>query len=116
MSDDDLSVIQSDFIKKKVKQFFVEKLNSNNLKITMKSGSKNGDNFVGIIYRITGEIINGIQKNTKKLKIILKIAPSNPLRREKFLTRIAFLLEMYTYNEVRENNTSFLILKLCWKF
>lgn len=106
MSESDLPVIPSEKIQKTLKEFFTKKFNSNNVKITIETGTKNGDNFLGIVYRVTGEKqseSNGSQngvENDRKLSIILKIAPTNKERREKFFSRQAFEREMFIYSEV----------------
>lgn len=105
----DLSAIQSDIIKEKVKEFYSGHLKSSEVQISVESGSKHGDNFIGIVYRVSGEanrISNGEKASNdgdnKSFKIILKVAPTNTMRREKFSSRLLFLREIFLYNEVRE--------------
>lgn len=59
---------------------------------------KQGDNFMGIIYRILFK--NGGDNNIKKTSLILKIAPSDEMRRKTLGVRKLFLREVLMYNEV----------------
>lgn len=68
------------------------------MEITIESGSKNGDNFIGIVYRATGAATS--ENGVEKLTIILKVAPTNKMRREKFFTRPAFEREIFVFNKV----------------
>lgn len=58
-----------------------------------------GDNFVGEIYRILYKDAND-QNNEKQSSLILKIAPRNLCRREKFRIRDLFMREINMYDEV----------------
>lgn len=103
----DLSIIQSDLIRERVKDFYSARLKTSIVKFSVESGSKQGDNFIGVVYRVSGEaneITNGektgYDEDNDKLRIILKVAPSNELRRQTFPVRQFFLREIYIYNEV----------------
>lgn len=59
-----------------------------------------GDNFVGIVYRITCSTEDG--SRTKSL--FLKIAPSDPIRRTMVPVGKCFVRESYMYEVVIEIN------------
>lgn len=97
----DLSVIESDVIRDALCQTVESRLKSKNYKICVSSASQAGEsNFIGIVYRVSyckdDEDVNGPNAS----KLILKIAPSHPSRREKFTTRLPFLQEIYMYDVV----------------
>lgn len=96
MSANGLSLMSSDIIERRISEFFVDKLKTSNVKIVVDAGSKHGDNFIGITYRVTGTN----ESNNEKLTIFVKIAPTNPDRRAMFFCRGAFLREILTYTEV----------------
>lgn len=110
MVDSGLSKLPSDVIRRGLNELFSEKLQTNNFKICVESGSKSGDNFIGVVYRVIGEKIlrddadesevkvNGASAN--QLKLILKVAPQSLSRRERFFSRPCFLREIFIYNEV----------------
>lgn len=80
-------------------QSVVEKmLNTKNVKIHVEPGSKKGDNFIGIVYRILYGKSTDHEKECKSF--ILKVAPLNEIRREQSCTRNFFLREIYMYSEV----------------
>lgn len=98
-----LSKIPSELIRNGLRKVFSEKLQTENVKIGVESGSKNGDNFIGIVYRVTGEVIQSADERTdaaNNLKLILKVAPQSLSRRERFFSRPCFLREIFIYNEV----------------
>lgn len=70
--------------------------------IEHSSGSNHGDNFMSNILRI---VISG--DDNQKLSLIVKIAPANKIRREKFNILRAFEREVYTYNVVLPLFTEF---------
>lgn len=102
MTKNDLSSISSEAIKRQLEEFYVQRLKCNDVKLTVESGSKHGDNFIGIVYRVSGEKSKCDNDKNEKLNIILKVAPSNKMRREKFFARPSFLREIFVYEEVRE--------------
>lgn len=96
-----LSVLPSDVIRNGLQNVFADKLQSENVKITIESGSKNGDNFIGVVYRAIGEVTGADgEAQPQKMKLILKVAPQSVPRRERFFSRPCFLREMFIYNEV----------------
>lgn len=107
MVDSGLSQLPSDVIRSGLNELFSERLQTENFKVCIESGSKNGDNFIGVVYRVIGEKIpsddankSGKGAGAKKLKIILKVAPQSLSRRERFFSRPCFLREIFIYNEV----------------
>lgn len=92
----ELSIILSDIVKSNIRNFFVGELETKKLKITLEKASKNGDGFLGIVYRVTGTS----EESNESLSIIVKTAPTNPTRRIRFYSRPAFLRENFTYNKV----------------
>lgn len=98
MNGKSLSILSSEIVKQKVEQFFVENLKCRNVEISVENGSNHGDNFIGIVYRVTGE--SNECANQQKLTIYLKVAPTNKSRREKFFSRPAFVREIYVFTEV----------------
>lgn len=88
--------ISSEIVKQKIRRFFVDRFENEDINITFESCTKHGDNFSGLIHRVIGQN----NKNKEKLSIILKCAPSNPIRREQYLCRIGFVKEIIAYNEV----------------
>lgn len=112
MDESGLSKLPSDVIRSRLNQIFSEKLKTDNLKIVVEAGSKSGDNFIGIVYRVTGEEVPSDDVNERdqrtdanKLKLILKVAPQSLSRRERFFSRPAFLREIFIYNEVNIPST-----------
>lgn len=107
MVDSGLSELPSDVIRNGLNDVFLEKLQTENFKVRVESGSKSGDNFIGVVYRVTGEKIlrddaDESEKgaSTNKLRLILKVAPQSLSRRERFFSRPCFLREIFIYNEV----------------
>ncbi|XP_013097757.2 uncharacterized protein LOC106080772 [Stomoxys calcitrans] len=56
---------------------------------------KKGDNYMGIVYRIDVCATNLEKRN---MKLILKVPPQNPLRRNQFFARPGFLREALAYD------------------
>lgn len=75
-----------------------------NLSITQ--GSNVGDNFIGVVYRISAhtnkynERVATKKEQNKSVNIILKVPPQNLARREQFFARPCFLREVLLYDEV----------------
>lgn len=91
-----LSIISNEIVKKKISDFFSEKLKSKNIRLVVENGSKNGDNFMGLIYRVSGTN----DENNERASIIVKMASSNPVTRKWFFSRPAFICEIFTYSKV----------------
>ncbi|XP_026462580.1 uncharacterized protein LOC113364307 [Ctenocephalides felis] len=67
--------------------------------INITAGSKRGDNYVGIIHKLTLDCTK--KDGTKDQRhLICKVPPSNAARREQFKSRECFLREIYTYTKI----------------
>lgn len=102
-----LSEIASDLIKDALFEVVENMMGTKNYQINLEPGSKVGDNYIGIVYRILFKPLDKSQyigrSQKKPSKLFLKVAPTNPDRREHFFTRPCFLREIYVYNEVRKH-------------
>lgn len=99
MAESDLSEIPTDVIRIALFETIEKKLKSKNYKISVSSASKAGEsNFIGIVHRVT---FNKTGENERE-KLILKVAPQHIARRTQFNSRILFLQEIITYNEVNK--------------
>lgn len=95
----------SEMIKESLSQVLSTELGSEKIDINIESGSKKGDNFVGIVYRVNGKLSsylsNGlVAKKKSSINLILKVAPTSHARREQFYARACFLREIKMYDEV----------------
>lgn len=63
--------------------------------VTIEAGSAKGDNYIGVIYRITVKPPKG-----DTLNIIAKLPPQNAARREQFFARPCFLRESEFYDVI----------------
>jgi hypothetical protein len=63
--------------------------------VKIEAGSSKGDNYIGVIYRITVKPPKG-----KTLNIIVKLPPQNVARREQFFARPCFLRESEFYEVI----------------
>lgn len=102
MANSEANEIPSEVIYSVIRETVENKLNSKKCKIEIKSASQAGaSNFVGIVYRATfckeGE--SESEKNPIQ-KMIVKVAPMHSVRRELFISRPAFLREIYMYEKV----------------
>lgn len=97
-----LSDIPSEVIRTTLCETIESKLKSKKYKINVSSASKAGENnFIGIIYRVTFKKEDEIEnEKTPISKLILKVAPQNVARRDRFMARPGFLREIYTYDKV----------------
>lgn len=76
--------------------------------IEYSAGSKKGDNYIGIVYRI--EVRSKKDENVK-LNLIAKLPPQEQARREQFGTRFAFLRESLFYDQVAKIYEKFQVEK-----
>lgn len=100
---DDVEV--SEMVKKHLNQVLSKELGTEMIDINIEAGTKKGDNFVGIVYRVSGKlsryISNGEVSNKKSsINLILKMAPTSQARREQFYARVCFLREIKMYDEI----------------
>lgn len=101
MSVHDLSEIPSDSIRTELCKIIENHLKTKDYKVSVSSASQVGENnFLGIVYRVAFSKKSFFFKNGSTTKIIFKIGPQNPARRAAFFTRVAFMREIYMYNEV----------------
>jgi hypothetical protein len=63
--------------------------------VDIKAGSAKGDNYVGIVYRVTAK-----HPTAKDLSVIVKLPPQNAARREQFFVRPCFLRESEFYDTI----------------
>lgn len=70
---------------------------------TITLGSNIGDNYIGVVYRITATTTTSDSVN-----IILKLPPQNLARREQFFARPCFLRESLFYDEVLQKSFFFI--------
>jgi hypothetical protein len=80
----------------------LKKIVENNLKVSIEDcdvnivpGSVKGDNYIGILYRVTVT-----SKGGDKLNLIVKLPPQNEFRREQFFAKECFLREIDFYDNV----------------
>lgn len=93
----------NDDIRKGVLDVFEEQLKSKDVEVSYALGSKKGDNYIGIVYCATGKPKsqnNENENNNRELKLIVKVAPLNAVRREQFRSRLCFLREIKMYSDV----------------
>lgn len=98
MSDLDLSALSHELITSALNDTIKSLLNTTEFETKIEPASKKGDNFVGIVYRVTCHDKNDDQ--AAPLKLILKVAPQHEQRREMMNSRQCFLREIYLFNEV----------------
>lgn len=105
MVDSDLSEISSESVRSVLIETIENQLKTKDFEYTLNSAAKGGDNFIGIVQRVTynrtaenGQSDDEINRS----KLILKTAPTNEARREAFFSRICFLREIYLYDEVSD--------------
>lgn len=94
--------IQSQRIRLELHKIVEEKLKSKNYEINLSLASKTGVNsFIGIVYRAAFRK-KGIKRNENYPDgtLIVKVAPQQLNRREKFQIRPLFLREIYMYEKV----------------
>lgn len=78
-------------------------LKTDKFKTNIAYGSELGDNYIGVIYRVTAtETVDNDSNNGKgsSVSVILKVPPENPARREQFFARPCFVRETLVYDEV----------------
>lgn len=104
MSALDLSALSSEQIKTALNETIEKQLGTSEFETDVQLAGEKGDNFIGIVYRVTCRKTSSESGNDEKspaLKFILKVAPQNIERRESFKSRQAFLREIRVFNVVR---------------
>lgn len=71
-------------------------LKTDNFKVRIEPGSKKGDNFLGIVYRI----ICYTADEKRSSYLFLKYAPENDCQRKQLSIHSCFAREIYVYNTV----------------
>lgn len=115
MVDSDLSEISSESARSALIETIENQLKTKDFEYTLNSAAKGGDNFIGIVQRVTYNKIAEHGQNDDDIdrsKLILKTAPTNEARREAFFSRICFLREIYLYDEV--SDISVLLWSIWW--
>lgn len=82
-------------------KFLNEKFDSKNYVLNIELACQKGDNYMGIVYRITASTPDSLDGD---IHLIVKVPPKNPLRRQQFFARPGFLREIQAYEEVRKQN------------
>lgn len=100
MVESNLSEISSETIRSAVEETVAKYLQTDKVKISVEAASKAGDNFIGIVYRVSFSKLEQNGKTEKVSQMIVKVAPTNLARREQFRPRDCFLREIQLYNEV----------------
>lgn len=106
-SKSDLEDIDSN-IKDVLMEVIEDLLGTPNFHVGLQPGSKKGENFVGVVYRIVFSRKdadgmrkpNGQQHKKQDSNLFLKISPTNEHHRKQMSARACFLCEIYVYNEV----------------
>lgn len=94
----DLSELSSEAFRSILMEFIEQRLHTKDFRVNINSAAKKGDNFIGVVQRIS------YNKNSSNVKsfLIFKTAPiNNVARREQFFLRKFFLREIHAYNEVK---------------
>lgn len=108
MSSLDSTAVSSAVIQTALNQSIEKLLKTTKYETRIEPASKKGDNFLGIVYRVTCDRTAANKSSADPLKVILKVAPQNQQRRDAFPTRQCFLREMYLFNDVRITHYLFL--------
>lgn len=95
----------SEVVQTGLREVLTKELNSEKIDVNIEMGSKKGDNFIGIVYRVNAKLsaenaAENENNNKSCIDVILKVAPTNKTRREQFSSRECFLREMKMYEEV----------------
>lgn len=104
MSELDLSALSSELIKTALNETIEKQLGTSEFETDIQLAGEKGDNYIGIVYRVTCRKTSSESHNDEQspaLKFILKVAPQHSDRRESFKSRKAFLREIRVFNVVR---------------
>lgn len=72
-------------------------LSNQQCEIFCSAGSAKGDNYIGVVYRIS---VKSKEDNLEKLNLIIKLPPQNAARREQFFARPCFVREIDFYDNL----------------
>lgn len=95
----DLSELTSEAFRSLLMEFIEKRLETKDFEVNINSAAKKGDNFIGVVQRIS---FNKKSSNVKSF-FIFKTAPTNEARRKQFLVQKLFLREIRAYNKVNIN-------------
>lgn len=98
---EEINIEFGDEVKKALFEVVGDLLQTDTFKVRIEQGSRKGDNFIGIVYRII--FCTADEKETSKL--FLKIAPCDESKRKQFQVRKCFLREIYIYEKVIKKKT-----------
>lgn len=101
MSDLNATVQSNELIRTALNETIEKMLKTTKYETNIDLASKKGDNFMGIVYRVSCRKSSSKDKNPADLTLILKTAPENEQRRASFFSRGCFMREIYLFNEVR---------------
>lgn len=106
MSSSELSILSNEPIQSALKQTIEDQLKTTEYETCIGPASKKGDNFLGIVYRVTCKkaIHEEHDETPSEVNLILKVAPYHPDRREVSPSRRYFMREMFIFDEVRSLN------------
>lgn len=103
MAQNYFSKIPSEIIRSALHETIENRLNLKKYEIEVNLASTAGENnFVGVVYRVSLKEDEHGNGNKQIQKLILKVAPQNIARREKWFARLGFLREIYMYDKVKE--------------
>uniref|UniRef100_A0A1A9VLX7 CHK domain-containing protein n=1 Tax=Glossina austeni TaxID=7395 RepID=A0A1A9VLX7_GLOAU len=86
----------SDLVYKILNNFLNKEYGQGKYKYDIKGATKKGDNYLGVVYRITVKMLDN---EDNRHQLILKVPPQNLLRREKFFARPVFLREALAFEK-----------------
>lgn len=108
MSDQSTKQLSNEIIQAALSETIEKCLKTSKYETIVEAGSKKGDNFMGVVYRVTCRQ-SGINTNSSDLKLILKTAPQSEQMREAFFTRPCFEREIYLFDEVGSSDRFYLL-------
>lgn len=111
MSSSDSTILFNKLIRAALDETIEICLETSTYECNIKPASKKGDNFMGIVYRVTCHKTSAeiADESGADLKLIVKVAPESKQRREAFSSRLCFLREIYLFNEVSNQGDSMTI-------
>ncbi|XP_058983196.1 uncharacterized protein LOC131800389 [Musca domestica] len=81
-----------------LKTFLDETFGQHKYNYNIDLATKKGDNYMGVVYRITVSVhSDAISDNKNDLKLIMKVPPQNPQRRQQFFAGPGFQREILAY-------------------
>lgn len=97
-------VKMSETIRTTLQQVLTGELRSEAIDVNIEAGSKIGDNYMGVVYRVNARLSKSDDDENEgeksSINVILKVAPTGKARRDAFATHEIFLREIVMYDEV----------------